>query len=350
MSKKQMFDVKFPYPQYLGSKYIHLDWIQSHLPNNVDVALDAFAGSQSVSYRFKQLGIETHTNDLMMFSHSIGKSLIENKCDLLSEDDVEMLFTKSYNTDYTLIEDVFTNVFFNIDESKVLDYFRYNLEISKLSEYKKELAFTIMFRALTQKIIMGHFGHAQAINYANNPERAKRNPTIITPIETLFKSLVDSYNSSIFDNNRENKSYNSNIIELIPKIKKLDLIYFDPPYVGSHSDYQSFYHLLETYRRYWKNKKFINKIKRYEPKLISGFETKKDAIISFEKLFDVSKSIPNWVLSYNDNSYPDKDTMFNLLSKYKKVELDTFYYENSRGGKGSKKGSSELLFICSPKQ
>ena len=42
--------------------------------------------------------------------------------------------------------------------------------------------------------------------------------------------------------------------------------------------------------------------------------------------------------------------MFNLLSKYKKVELDTFYYENSRGGKGSKKGSSELLFICSPKQ
>ena len=298
---------------------------------------------------FKQLGIETHTNDLMMFSHSIGKSLIENKNDLLSDDEVDMLFTSNNNSEFTLIRDVFTDVFFKIDESKILDCFRYNLEISDLSEYKKDLAFTIMFRALTQKIIMGHFGHAQAINYANTPERAKRNPTIITPIKVLFKSLVESYNSAIFDNGRQNKSYNSNIIELIPKIKKLDLIYFDPPYVGSHSDYQSFYHLLETYRRYWKNKKFINKIKRYEPKLISGFETKKDATISFKKMFEISKSIPNWILSYNDNSYPDKDTMYKLLSEYKKVELDTFYYKTGRGGKGSKKGSSELLFICSPK-
>jgi adenine-specific DNA-methyltransferase len=346
------FKNKFPAPQYLGSKFIHLDWIMSHIPENISTVLDAFAGSQSVSYRFKQMGFETHTNDLMMFSHSIGKSLIENKNEILTSNDIEYLFSdnKKLKEGYSLIYDNFTDIFFESSESISLDCFKFNIDNSDFSEYKKELSHTILFRALTQKIIMGHFGHAQALNYAKNPERVRRNPTIARPIKDLFADLVNEYNNSIFDNKKNNKSYNESIIDLLPKLKNIDLVYFDPPYIGSHSDYQSFYHLLETFRRYWKDKDFINKIKRYEPKLKSGFETKRDAINSFNNLFENSKNIPYWILSYNDNSYPNKEVMFNLLSKYKEVKLETFYYKKGRGGKGSKKGSSELLFICSPKK
>ena len=44
------FAFKFPEPQYLGAKANLLPWISRFLPDNVETALDAFAGSQSVSY------------------------------------------------------------------------------------------------------------------------------------------------------------------------------------------------------------------------------------------------------------------------------------------------------------
>jgi adenine-specific DNA methylase len=73
------FQYKFPEPQYLGAKFTHLSWISQHIPPNVNVALDAFAGSQSVAYLFKQLGLQSFTNDFLNFNNQIGKALIENK-------------------------------------------------------------------------------------------------------------------------------------------------------------------------------------------------------------------------------------------------------------------------------
>ena len=53
------FDYNFPDPQYLGAKHKHLAWIKNFIPNNVKTALDAFSGSQSVAYLFKQMGFKT---------------------------------------------------------------------------------------------------------------------------------------------------------------------------------------------------------------------------------------------------------------------------------------------------
>ena len=61
------FDYQFPEPQYLGAKHTHLAWIKSFIPNNVKTAIDAFAGSQSVAFLFKQLGYKTITNDFLDF-------------------------------------------------------------------------------------------------------------------------------------------------------------------------------------------------------------------------------------------------------------------------------------------
>lgn len=340
------FNYKFPDPQYLGAKINFLPWIAQYLPDNVNTALDAFSGSQSVSYYFKQLGYKTLTNDFLSFNNQIGKALVENKEDMLDENDIATLFEPSPNkSEYTLMEDVFTGVFFQKDDAAFIDNFRAN--IPRLSNnYKQALAFAAMNRSLTRKITMGHFGHTQALVYANNPERVKRNRSLIRPVKDLFLEIYPQYNNAVFDNGQDNESFNENIIDLIPQLHNVDLVYFDPPYCDSHADYQGFYHLLETYTEYWRDKQFVNGTKRYEPQRYSGFDKKGDVISSFHKLFELSDHIPNWILSYNNRSYPSIDTMVDLIKPFRNVRVEYRTYNNSRGGKGSVAGSSEILLIC----
>lgn len=346
----QYFNYQFPEPQYLGAKHTLLPWINKFIPKNTQSAIDAFAGSQSVSYLFKQLGYKVITNDFLSFNNQIGKALIENNHIKLEKEDLQLLFKPANNkNDFTLIEDVFTNVFFEREEAEFLDNFRANIPLLN-NEFKQSLAYAVINRSMTRKITMGHFGHTQALVYANDPERIKRNRSLVRPIKEIFEELLPKYNNSIFDNKQENKSHHQNILELLPSIENVDLAYFDPPYCDSHADYQGFYHLLETYTEYWKDKDFVNGIKRYEPQRFSGFDKKRDVISSFEKLFELSENIPNWLISYNNRSYPGIGEFEKLISKYRNVKIETKTYQNGRGGKGSVAGSQEILFVCSPKK
>ena len=340
------FAYKFPEPQYLGAKANLLTWIAQYVPDNVSVALDAFSGSQSGGYYFKQLGLKTISNDVLNFNNQIGKALIENKDEKLDEEDLQTLFMDAPNkSDYTLMDDVFTGIFFQKEDAEFIDNFRAN--IPRLNNpYKQALAFAVMNRSLTRKITMGHFAHTQALVYANNPDRVKRNRSLIRPVKELFLELLPKYNDAVFDNGEDNRSFNENILDLLPKLVNIDLVYFDPPYCDSHADYQSFYHLLETYTEYWKDKQFVNGVKRYEPQRYSGFDKKTDIIGSFRKLFELSDSIPYWIVSYNNRSYPAIDTMVELIKPFRKVRVEHKTYKQSRGGKGSVAGSSEILLIC----
>jgi adenine-specific DNA methylase len=343
------FQYKFPEPQYLGAKHTHLSWISKFVPKNMNIALDAFAGSQSVSFLFKQMGFQTITNDFLNFNNQIGKALIENKSAKLDNNDLTTLFQESpQKQDFILMENVFTNIFFEKEEATFIDNFRANIPLLE-NEYKQALAFTVMNRSLTRKITMGHFAHTQALVYAADPERIKRNRSLIRPIKNLFLELLPAYNNSVFDNEHNNQSFNKNILDLLPKLQNIDLVYFDPPYCDSHADYQGFYHLLETYTEYWKDKEFVNGIKRYEPQRYSGFDKKSDVIASFEKLFELSSEIPYWLISYNNRSYPDIQTFEKMISKHREVKIEIKTYQNGRGGKGSVAGSKEILFVCKPK-
>lgn len=342
------FAYKFPAPQYLGAKFKHLKWIQKYIPINTQIVADAFAGSQSVSFFFKQLGFEVYTNDFMNYSNQIGKALIENSKEILNQTDLNLLFSENKDkSKFFIMEKLFTDMFFIREESQILDSFRSNVEL--LPPIKKSMALAIMDRSLTKKITMGHFAHHQALVYANNPDRIKRNRSLIRPIKEIFLELARDYNNAVFDNAKNNKSFQGDAIDFVRKLPNVNLIYFDPPYCNSHADYQGFYHLLETFVENWIDKEFVNGIKRYEPKLYSGFDSKRNIINSFEKLFEESEKIPTWIISYNDRSYPHKDQMIEMISKYKQVEVKEKTYTNSVGGKGSVKGSNELLFVCTSK-
>lgn len=335
---------KFPLPQYLGAKFNLSGWIAKFIPDNAKVALDAFAGSQSVAFLLKQRGLQVFTNDFLAFCHQIGTALIENQSETLNKAETTSLFEPREDVK-TLIQDNFTNIFFSREEAKMLDSFRANVEELD-SDYKRAMALTVMNRSLTRKIIMGHFAHTQALSYASNPERIKRNPSIAQPIKEIFFKLLPEYEQAVFDNGKENKSFNENALDLLPKLEKIDLAYFDPPYTDSHSDYQSFYHLTETFTRYWTDKSFVNSTRRYEPQLWSGFDKKTEVEESFQKLFAQAVNIPHWLISYNDRSYPSVERLAEIIKKYKDVTIEAKPYRNSRGGKGSVAGSYEILFVC----
>ena len=339
-------DYKFPEPQYLGAKYIHRAWITQHIPETVTTVLDAFGGSQSIAYRMKQLGKRTITNDLLNFNNQIGKALVENNCNILENNDISILLSEnSAPREFDLMQKLFAGLFFTEEDAAFIDAFRSN--VARLTNpYKQSLALAVMCRSLTRKVTMGHFAHTQALAYATDPDRIKRNRSLARPVRELFLDLVPQYNAAVFDNGQENHSYNQNILDFLPQLKGVELAYFDPPYCNSHADYQAFYHLLETFVEYWKDKQFVNGTKRYAPKRISGFDKMADAVDSLKKMFALAQEIPYWIVSYNDRSYPDIELMKSLITPYRNVHVEKKVYENGRGGKGSVAGSREILLVC----
>lgn len=340
---------KFPEPQYLGAKYVHRGWIAQHIPRECGTILDAFAGSQSIAYLAKQLGKTVVTNDLMLFDSEIGTALIENKGETLGEGDVEVLMRPNRAPgEYNLIEGLYAGLFFNVEDARFIDSFRSNVELLE-GKYKRALALTVLCRSLTRKVTMGHFAHTKALEYARDPERVRRNRSLIRPVRDIFYELLPLYNAAVFDNRRENVSWNGNILDILPGLSGIDVAYFDPPYCDSHADYQSFYHLLETVVVYWKEKRFVNGTRRYEPKRYSGFDRKSDSLGSLRRLFELSEGIPVWLVSYNDRSFPTIEGMLEMLRRYRDVRVERKAYSSGRGGKGSVAGSSEVLFVCEPK-
>lgn len=342
-------EYKFPEPQYLGAKYIHRGWIAQFVPDETVNVLDAFSGSQSIAYMFKQLGKKVVTNDFLNCNSLIGKALIENKKYTLDKKDLDILFARNSNPEeFNLMEKLFSNLFFSPEEAAFVDSFRSNIRFLQ-NKYKEALALSVMCRSMTRKVTMGHFAHTQALVYAADPVRIKRNRSLVRPLKDIFKELLFEYNAAVFDNKQENKSYNENILDLLPELTDIDLVYFDPPYCNSHADYQSFYHLLETFVEYWKDKRFVNGTKRYEPKRYSGFDKNSEVLTNFQLLFERAKDIPIWLVSYNDRSYPDIDTMVSLIAPYRDVKIERRMYNAGRGGKGSVAGSSEILLVCTIK-
>lgn len=335
---------KLPKTQYLGSKERLVNWIYNNSPKNIETVLDAFSGTSSVGYIFKTKGKKVIGNDFLKFNFHIGKAVIENNNQVLDENDLKLLLKKNDKAE-TLIEDIFTGVFFERDQAHFLDNFRANVKLLE-NETKQSLALAIMSRALTRKILLGHFAHLSALKYSKDPLRIRRNPTIVRPLNDLFLDLVDNYNEAVFDNGKDNKFYCEDTIKLVSKLKGVDLAYFDPPYCGCHPDYQAFYHFLETFVEYWKDKEFVNGTKQYFPKKESGFVQKTEIIGSFAKLFEASDHIPYWLISYNSKSYPEKNKMVELIKKHKQVKIYEHEYQSHYGGKGSRKGTREYLFYC----
>jgi adenine-specific DNA methylase len=121
----------------------------------------------------------------------------------------------------------------------------------------------------------------------------------------------------------------------------------DPPYGGTHADYGSYYHFLETYINYWKDEKLFNTTKQPKNKLTKSKFATKDVINAFEELFEKCKNIKYWMISYNSNANPKKDKFIEMIQIHKKnIDIKEICLSNNNGGMGLRKDSKEYLFIC----
>ena len=145
---------------------------------------------------------------------------------------------------------------------------------------------------------------------------------------------LDAYNAAIFDNAKENIAYNEDVFELLPKLHA-DVIYLDPPYTGTMNNYHGFYSLVDEYIASKKVKAFEN-----------NFREKKSALELFDKLFSNLSNYKYWFLSYNNNSYPSKEDLIQIISKYSKnIQVIEKPHNYQITGKDKKGTNTEYLFI-----
>jgi hypothetical protein len=118
------------------------------------------------------------------------------------------------------------------------------------------------------------------------------------------------------------KCFNEDIIELINSNqlqnifinKEKSLIYIDPPYGGSSSDYPKLYSFLEEYI----HMKPLNEIEKIQK--FNRYAKQKGYEEQFIELLDVlhkSNLFNIWVLSYNESSWKPIEEIVTLLKKYK---------------------------------
>ena len=335
---------KFPMPQYLGSKTKYIEHILKYIPSGVDSILDAFSGSGIVSYAFKQKNYRTLSNDLLSYNAIITKALVENQHIKLTDEDIEMLLSDNPLKE-NFIEKEFTDLYYTKDECIFLDNLHSNI-LKLENEYKRALAFASIGRTLIRKILFAYFCYTKAIEYRKDEKRWKRNPVINSDIKVLFRNYITEYNNAVINNKKDNISFNTNIL-LSANTFDVDLVYMDPPYGGTHADYGSYYHFIETYINYWKDETLFNTTKQPKNKLTKSKFATKDVVPAFEELFEKFKNIKYWMISYNSNANPKKDKFVEMIQKYKQnIDIKEISLSNNNGGMGLRKDSKEYLFIC----
>ena len=332
-----MHNKRYPKVNYIGNKEKLADWICDYFPKDAESVFDAFCGGSSIGYEAKKRGFRVLSNDVLKINYFLAKSLIQNKTQTLDANDLEILFSGEALKGFMYKN--YGEVFFFKEECMELDLYRKNIE--KLScEYKKTIAFTLIRRAMIRKMPYSRFNlnwdkikqlRDEEYSYAKyKRKRAYHNES--------FKSHIlqnlDAYNEAVFDNKKENIAYNEDVFELLPKLHA-DVIYLDPPYTGTMNNYHGFYSLVDEYIASKKLKAFEN-----------NFREKKSALELFDKLFSSLSNYKYWFLSYNNNSYPSKDDLIEIISKYSKnIQVIEKPHNYQITGKDKKSTNTEYLFI-----
>ncbi len=341
---KIKFDYKYPKVNYIGNKEKLASWICDNIPNEVSSIFDAFSGGSSVGFEVKKRGLEVVSNDILKTNYLLAKSLIENKKEILTEQDVGLIFSgkpfKGFMTKN------YSEVFFFEDECMELDLYRKNIDKLE-NEYKKSMAFILLRRAMIRKMPYSRFNLKwEKIKQLRDEEYSyqkykRRRAYHNQSFKEHFLANLDEYNSAIFDNTRDNKAYNDDIFNLLNKIKT-DAIYLDPPYTGTMNNYFGFYGLIDEYIEQKKLKPFKN-----------NFIDKKTSLMLFDKLFSNLSNFKYWILSYNNNSYPSKDDLVGIISKYtdkNSINIIEKPHKYKVTGKERKNKNTEYLFIVKNKK
>ena len=333
---------KYPATRYMGSKQSLLKQIASATgPFEFDTVLDLFAGSGVVSYLFKSLGKQVVSNDYMTMNTVLSQALIENTKIKLTDKDVDALLDNTSEYD-TFVSDTFQDIYFTDEENSFIDMVRSNIKKIR-NKTKRNIAMSALIRTCVKKRPRGIFTYT---GFRYNDGRKD----LTMSMEEQFRAAINVLNEAVFDNDQKNKSINKDAMEVNVKA---DLVYMDPPYYNPTSDneYVRRYHFIEGLAKDWKNvdMQWHTKTKKFK-NYPTPFSTRIGAYDAFDKLFKKHKDSIIMV-SYSSSSFPTKDEMIGLISKYKKdVEVLAIDYKYCIGNQGNKVNDNkndvqEYIFI-----
>lgn len=331
--------MKFPKINYIGNKEKLAEWIISNIPSDVKVIIDGFSGGGSISYKLKSLGYKVYSNDILRINYLISKGLIENDREVLTQEDVSIIFhgipIKGYITKN------YKNRYYFEEECMELDLYREN--IKKLeNEYKRAIALILLRRAMVRKMPYSRFniGWEKIKELRNEDYSYKKYGRKRAYHNQSFKfhfleNLVD-YNNAIFKGKKDCYAYNNDIFDFLESDIEADLVYLDPPYAGTLNDYYNFYSFLDSYV-----------LQKEIPHFKNDFKNKKNMLFTLENLIQKSSKYKYCILSYNDKAYPSIEILENILKKYfKSIVMIEKQHNYQITGAKNKNLSRELLFIC----
>ncbi len=324
---------------------------------------DVFAGTSNVGQFFKKKSYQVFSSDLLYFSYVLQKAYIENNEipsfeKLLPKLPIQntLLFAKPLNLviDYlNSIEPkegfIFQNytpkgtegleiprMYFSNENGKIIDSIRIQIENWKQENLLIANEYYILLACLIETVpfyanISGVYAAFQKIWDARAVKKM-----ILRPIETIA-------------NDKENKVFNQNSVELISEIQT-DILYLDPPY--NQRQYAPNYHLLETIAKYDNPIiKGVSGMRNYENQK-SEFCNSETALVA---LYQIAKNA-NYkylVMSYNNEGIMPESKILAILAQFGKVELVEFDYlrfkSNSNGESKTKKVIKEQLYILRKK-
>ena len=142
---------------------------------------------------------------------------------------------------------------------------------------------------------------------------------------------LNNYNESVFDNGKNNLSYNLDSFEMLKKVKNpVDIIYMDPPYPKTMNKYGEFYGLFDTvfdeekeYIDFSANDKFMQNMEKLVQKCINK-----------------TKYI---VISLNNKTSPSAEELKHMLEKYGNVSIKYKDFQYKVTGKENKNTTVEIL-------
>ena len=211
----------------------------------------------------------------------------------------------------------------------------------------------------------GRYYNGQTL--AQVEHRIKEKQKVLNNNNPAIIKIDNYFNNKELKNNGEALVFNSDIFDLLESniLNGGDLIYLDPPYGGSSSDYAGLYRFLEEYL-------YEDKLENLDHIQKGGkrFSKAKGYLEQFEYLLSLCSNFENILISYNEKSFSDIDTIVDIVKnktkrkniivqnidityQYRKdkneVDVEHFmsgdYYEE--GHKHTKRGT-EYLILARP--
>lgn len=328
---------KYPKINYIGNKAKLVDWIIENLPLKRGKVLDIFSGGSSVSYALKENNYEVISNDVLYSNYVISKAIIENSTLKLNNEIIEKdIPTNLIEKKYKKIEFLSNKLYF---DEEVKELAKLICISETLDGYEKYMFLALLRRAMIRKLPYSRMNvpwnqivKLRDEDYSYMKYKRKRAYHNLSFKQHMLDNL-NNYNESVFDNGKNNLSYNLDSFDMLKKVKNpVDIIYMDPPYPKTMNKYGEFYGLFDTvfdeekeYIDFSANDKFMQNMEKLVQKCINK-----------------TKYI---VISLNNKTSPSSEELKHMLEKYGNVSIKYKDFQYKVTGKENKNTTVEILII-----